>query len=75
MLHNHYCTCEHRDVKYCGHCKTVFCRDCNQEWGNQQYWYGNNGYPWTYTNSYDVPTSQTTSGSKEIQNINNYAHS
>lgn len=29
---HHSCSCEHKSVKHCGHCKTVFCEDCNQEW-------------------------------------------
>lgn len=32
MSHSHSCKCKHENVKYCDHCKTVYCCDCNQEW-------------------------------------------
>jgi hypothetical protein len=50
--HNHKCTCEHKSVKFCSHCQTVYCESCNQEWSakaNFTYtystpWYGGTGY-------------------------------
>ena len=36
--HNHSCTCKHEDVKYCSHCYTVYCIDCNQEWIAKSTW-------------------------------------
>lgn len=46
--HNHKCSCDHSDVKFCKCCQTVYCTNCNQEWTTKSpsYWYQ---YPYTYT--------------------------
>jgi hypothetical protein len=43
MPHNHKCSCEHKEVKYCSCCYVVFCKDCNQEWSAKV----NFDYTWT----------------------------
>lgn len=64
--HNHSCTCEHKNVKYCSHCLTVYCQDCNQEWTAKSYWnfqpyYTTYAYPNTIgTGNLNYQSSSTT---------------
>ncbi len=44
-MHEH-AGCEHKDLKYCPHCKVVYCERCGKEWHEYSYscyptiWYG-----------------------------------
>jgi hypothetical protein len=44
-VHDHNHGCEHRNLKYCGHCGVVYCKDCQREWGTGWYTYSYNNYP------------------------------
>jgi hypothetical protein len=44
-MHNHSCSCDHDNVKYCRVCGVVHCLDCNQEWRSGWSWYGYRQYP------------------------------
>lgn len=48
--HNHFCQCEHKQVRFCKHCNTCYCLDCNAEWTSKSFntW----TYPYTYTTGY-----------------------
>lgn len=72
MSHNHSCSCDHVEVKFCKHCSTVYCKGCNQEWTTKSNF---NPY-WNYTairtlgNSYGgfvhtEPTTLTASGGSD----------
>lgn len=76
--HNHSCTCDHERVRYCKHCFTVYCLDCNQEWTAKGY----NGY-WWYTQpstlrwDWAIPMAGSGSGITQFSdniNIQNDGH-
>lgn len=55
--HNHSCTCDHSDLRFCKTCRVVHCLGCNAEWVTRTQGYWHNTYPgyWNYTlggNSY-----------------------
>lgn len=36
MSHDH--CCEHKNLKYCGVCKVVYCTNCKKEWVEKYHW-------------------------------------